>query len=475
MTLEDLKNKNIAVLGLGVEGLSTVSFLAEHGIEVTVLDERENIEVGEIEKVKEIKKGKGAFDNIEKFDVIFRSPGISPLRPELVKAKEKGVIISSHTQLFFDLCPCPIIGVTGTKGKGTTSSLIYEMLKKQGFDAYLRGNIGQPPLDILNKLSAHSKVVLELSSFQLIDLKKSPQIAVVLMITQEHLDYHKDVYEYIDAKRNILRFQGDSDYAVINRDYLASNESDVHTNGQIFNVSTEIKVENGCFIKDGKVVIKASKVVIPAKAGIQNQKIPDQVRNDKIDDIEIIDTKDILLPGKHNLENVCAAVMAATLAGVKQENIVSILKTFKGLVHRLQLVREVNGVKYYDDSFSTTPETAIAAIEAFAQPEILILGGSSKNSDFSDLGKTIRLAKNIKAIIGIGVEWEIIKEEIGLSSTSTILLIEGATNMQQVVLAASKIAQAGDVVLLSPACASFGMFKNYKDRGEQFTREVLNL
>ena len=189
---------------------------------------------------------------------------------------------------------------------------------------------------------------------------------------------------------------------------------------------------------------------------------------------EIIATNQILLPGKHNLENVCAAVMAATLAGVEKQHIISVLQTFKGLEHRLQLVRELEGVKYYDDSFSTTPETAMAAMAAFEQPEILILGGSSKNSDFVELGRTIRLAKNIKAIIGIGIEWERIKEEIA-NSTDDILLIEGATNMSQIVQAANKIARPGDVVLLSPACASFGMFKNYKERGEQFAEEVEKL
>ncbi|MCL4387094.1 UDP-N-acetylmuramoyl-L-alanine--D-glutamate ligase, partial [Patescibacteria group bacterium] len=196
--------------------------------------------------------------------------------------------------------------------------------------------------------------------------------------------------------------------------------------------------------------------------------------NTEILEEEIIRTDKILLPGKHNLENVCAAVMAARLAGVSKKNIAEVLKTFKGLEHRLELVRELNGVKYYDDSFSTTPETAIAAIKSFKNPEILILGGSSKGSDFTELGHVIFYSKNIKVIIGIGVEWERMKSQFPVSEFQFPIL-EGAKNMNTIVAAAFRVAQPGDIVLLSPACASFDMFKNYKDRGEQFKKEVNNL
>ncbi len=459
MNITDLKNKKVAVLGLGVEGMATIDYLSQHQIKFVVLDEKLLEDSDEIKNLKqqgvEVHVGKDVLQKLKDFEIVFRTPGISPLKEKLLDAKEQGVIITSHTQFFLDNCPCQVIGVTGTKGKGTTSTLIYEMCKKQGFDVYIGGNIGKPPLEFLDSLNARSKVVLELSSFQLIDLTKSPQIAVLLMITSEHLDYHQDVYEYIAAKRNILRYQQADDYAVINRDYIASNESDIYTEAQVFPVSTERDGTVGCFIKN--------KTIHVVGMGI---------------DEEVIKIEHILLPGKHNLENVCAAVMAATLAGVKRHNIATVLKGFKGLEHRLQLIRELNGVRYYDDSFSTTPETAIAAIEAFNQPEILILGGSSKNSDFTELGKTIRLAKNIKAIIGIGIEWERIKEQIGdlrRENGEEILLIEGAQNMEQIIKAANVIARPGDVVLLSPACASFGMFKNYKVRGEQFTQEVNGL
>lgn len=449
----DFKNKKVAVLGFGVEGESVINFLLKQGSEVSILDARfeEKFDKAKIDELKD----RGVSFQFEKypqdfseFDLVVRSPGISPLSAVIERVKKQGIEVTSATKIFFDLCPCPIIGVTGTKGKGTSCTLVYEMLKKQGLDAYLGGNIGIPPLDFLSALKSDSKVVLELSSFQLQDLTKSPQIAVFLMTTSEHLDYHRDVVEYIGAKRNILRFQRPSDFAVINRDYPASNEIDTYSNGQIYYVSRKRDAERGCYVSDGFIVIK-----------------PDGVEE------KVIPTADILLPGKHNWENVCAAAMAAYLVGVKISNIAQVLKTFRGLEHRLELVRIFNGVSYYDDSFSTTPETAIAAIEAFEQPEILILGGSSKKSDFSELGKTIREAKNIKAIIGIGEEWPRISAELRVESAK-FKVIEGCLSMNEIVQAARDIAEAGDVVILSPACASFDMFKNYKERGEQFKEEV---
>ncbi|RJP46790.1 MAG: UDP-N-acetylmuramoyl-L-alanine--D-glutamate ligase [Armatimonadetes bacterium] len=511
--INDFKGKRVAVLGFGMEGISTVKFLSKHGADVIVLDRREEkefdkseirnpkslpallrkaLQAGETnpnDKNLNFKFGENYLENLDAYDVIVRSPGVKRSLPEILEAEKKGAIVTSLTRVFFDLCPCPIIGVTGTKGKGTTSSLIYEMLKAQGCDVYLGGNIGTPPLDFLDKLKSDSWVILELSSFQLQDLHKSPHIAVVLMITSEHLDYHKDVMEYVQAKRNILKFQTASDFAVINRDYLASNEADLETEGQIFKVSTERPVERGCFIQNNKVILKvqSSKFKVQSypdefhSCGIPNENYhrdSSKVKSfnnsgfsEDAKDVEIVDVEDILLPGRHNLENVCAGVVAAKLAGVEDKNIVQVLKTFKGLEHRLELVVEVEGVRYYDDSFSTTPETAIAAIEAFEEPEILIFGGSSKNSDFTHLGRVIRDSKNIKAIIGIGEEWSRMKREFQISNAK-FQIIENCKSMKEVVLAASNAASAGDVVVLSPACASFDMFRNYKDRGDQFKEEV---
>ncbi len=432
MKIEDIKkNKKILIVGYGVEGHAAEKFLKKYvpDAEIGIVDQKD---------------GAGYLDRQKDYDLAIKSPGV---KSELIQ-----ISYTTLTNIFLSNAKGKAIGVTGTKGKGTTSSLIYEMLKKEGVDAYLGGNIGEPAVNFLDKLDTHSWTVLELSSFQLKDLKKSPHIAVVLMITSDHLDHHKDLSEYIDAKRNILRFQTADDFAIVNRDYPASNESDIETQGKVFYVSRERETDNGCFVIGGKVIVR--------KNGSDN---------------EIGDTKEILLPGKHNYENVCAAVMAANTVGVSTKNIISVLKSFKGLEHRLELVREIGGVKYYDDSFSTTPETAIAAIEAFNSPEILILGGSGvRKNDFSDLGRVVREAKNIKAIIGIGDEWHEIKSKIQ-DPRSKILIIEDATDMKTVVSAAAKVARSGDVVILTPGCVSFGMFANYKDRGEQFKREVLAL
>ncbi len=450
----DWQNKHVAILGLGMEGLSTAKFLKDKGAHLVVLDRKGKDEMSP-SYVKTLDTlgvqwvlGSQYLDDLTSYDVVIRTPGIPYTHRKLQEAILHGVSVTSHTKLFFDLCPGEIIGVTGTKGKGTTASLIYEMLRSSGKDVFLGGNIGTPPLDFLPQLTKDSIVVLELSSFQLQDMDKSPHIAVMLMVTSEHLDYHKDIDEYINAKRNLLRHQLPSDIAILNRDYPVTNESDILTEGKVLFVSREREVDEGCFLRNNAIWTKL--------AGSEQK---------------IIDTADILLPGRHNLENVCAAVLAASLAGASQKALVSVLRSFKGLVHRLQLVRTVNNVRYYDDSFSTTPETAIAAIQAFKAPEILILGGSSKGSDFTGLGKVIREAENIKAIIGIGDEWEEIKSKIK-NQRSKILMVEGATSMQQVVQAAAKIASPGDVVLLSPACASFGMFQNYKERGDKFQHEV---
>lgn len=451
--MEKFKGKKIAILGFGIEGMSVADFLTD--AEITVFDEkkREDFDLAVLNKyeAKGVVFELGGVGELIGYYAVFRSPGFHPKIPQLVKAKENGVEITSATKLFFDLCPCPIVGVTGTKGKGTTSTLIYEMLKKEGFDAFLGGNIGTAPLSFLSSVKPDSKVVLELSSFQLIDLEKSPHVAVILMTTSEHLDYHSDLNEYIEAKRNIFKFQNENDFAVVNRDYPASNESDIHTIGKVYQVSRVQEIMQGCFVKDDSIYLRMD--------GHEEAILP---------------TKELGLIGRHNWENVCAAVVASLCAGVSMKSVLQVLKSFKGLEHRIEFVRLVGGVKYYDDSFSTTPETAIAAIETFEEPKILILGGSSKNSDFSELGQIISESGTIKAIVGIGLEWERIKAEVG-SLKPEVRVIEGLKSMEEIVMKCAEIGEIGDVVLLSPACASFDMFSSYKDRGQQFKEEVSKL
>lgn len=460
MKKEDLKGEKIGVLGLGVEGFVSAAYLHKLGAVVTVLEQKNEEDISQETRTNlknlgvQFRFGKRYKDDLQSFDIIVRSPGVKLSQTERDELKKHNTIVTSQTQLFLELCPARVIGVTGTKGKGTTSSLIYEMLKASDLDAYLGGNIGTPPFTFLDSLTKSSVVVLELSSFQLEDVTISPHIAVLLMIVPDHLQYHGDMTEYVEAKRNIIRYQTPEDFAVINRDYLPSNESDIYTEGKVFQVTRERSTtEQGSFIKDNAIWLR-----------VQNT------------EWKIVDLDAIALIGKHNAENVAAAAMAATLAGASKEEIVTVSKTFTGLTHRLQKIGEVQGVRYFDDSIATNPESAIAAIEAFSDPKILILGGVTEGSDFTELGKVIAQDRTIKAIIGIGTEWPAIKTAIEKQKPfEHMLFIEGAKDMEQIVQAASKLARSGDVVLLSPACKSFDMFKSYQDRGDQFIDAVKSL
>lgn len=392
----------VAILGWGVDTQDVEPWLRAQGHEIDILDEKEK-----------------PFGDLNGYDMLVRSPGVYRYRPEF-----KGLNTTSKTKLFFDTCPAKIIGVTGTKGKGTTSTLIYEILKKAGKDVYLGGNIGKGIFDNLGLMTSESLVVLELSSFQLIDLHKSPHIAVVLMTTLDHQDWHKDDAEYINAKCQITKFQMANDFAIYNKDYPNS-----------------------------------------VKIGMQGQGKKIAVNRDDW-------TKPLRLRGNHNRENMAAAAAVAAIINVQYSIINEIAKEFKGLEHRLEEVATVNGVTYFDDSFSTVPETTIAAIKAFSEPMILIAGGSEKGSDFGELGKVISASGNLKAIILIGQMAERIEKAI---INNQVSIIKGLTNMPEIVKKASELAQGGDVVVMSPGAASFDMFKSYKDRGDQFKACVKSL
>jgi len=442
-----MKTKTIAIIGFGKEGVCAANYFK--GAKVIIYDDKRKQEIDPF-LFKKLKTQVIFYLNRpidKKVDLIIRSPGVKPDHPQIVGLLQKGATQTTPTEIFFEKCPAKIIGVTGTKGKGTTSTLIYEMLKREYKDVFLAGNIGTPMLQILPEITRESLVVLELSSFQLIDLKASPHIAVVLMITSEHLDWHNSTGQYQQAKLPIIKYQKGDDSALINQDFEVSRKFAAQTRAKVYFLSTKNET-NGTFIKDGWIVSRIKK-------------------EDKI-----CKTDKILLPGAHNLQNALAAVAVAKILDIKNQNIVKVLTTFKGLKHRLQLVKVVRGVKYYNDSFSTTPETTIAAIEAFISPKVLILGGSSKKSDFGAMGQKIKSDNSIKAVILIGDEASRIRKAISGFSGS---IIEGAKNMAEIILKVAQISRTGDVVILSPACASFGMFKNYEDRGEQFIKEVNKL
>ena len=441
----NFKNQKVGILGLGEENTALVMFLVKQGAKVVICDQKSREELSEYYRQVEnlpvqFRLGPHYLDALEDFKTVFRTPGLLYLEPKIQKAKENGVEISSQTKLFFNRCGSPIIGVTGTKGKGTTATLIEEILKESGRRSYLGGNIGNPPIKFLDKLTKDDIVVLELSSFQLQDLEKSPHIAVVLDIKVDHLDVHQSEDEYIEAKRNIVKHQTKDDFAVINADYLTSADFASLSLGQTYWFSRKKSVDLGAFVSQNKIILRT-----------ENQ------------EEEIIDIGGIQLRGEHNLENISAAITASYLAGADIESIKVAVRDFKGLEHRLEFVRVKDGVKFYNDSFSTTPQTTIAALKSFDEPIILLLGGSEKNADYQDLIKTI-VQKKVKLIIPIGSTAKRIVPEIGETKS-----------MQEALKIAKEKASSGDIVLLSPASASFDAFKNYKERGRIFKEEVLSL
>ena len=452
----NFKGKRIAVIGAGVEGLSSARYLLSKDTSVCLLDKRTKAAIGS-ETTDPLEGlgvkfflGEGYLSDLGNFDLIVRSPGIRPDLPQIIKAKQNGVEITSQTKLFFDLCPAPIIGVTGTKGKGTTSQLIYEILKSVGKKVFLGGNIGKPPLDFLDQVTSDSWVVLELSSFQLIDLTKSPHVAVVLMTTSEHLDWHKNVAEYAKAKENIVKYQSEKDFVVINGDFPSSKRIGRSSRAKKYYFSTETPVQKGAYVDKNFLVLVTNGWTT------------------------IVDTAQIQLPGEHNLQNILAAAAVAGILEVPSDTIAKTVLSFKGLPHRLEFVAEIDGVKYYDDSASTTPETAIAALKSFKSPKTIILGGSSKQADFSRLGEEMT-KNNVRVVILIGDEAERIKQAIKAKGNFSGEILEGLVAMREIVQKAQTLSKPGDTVLLSPACASFGMFKNYVDRGDQFKEVVKSL
>lgn len=425
----------VAIVGFDTEGKVSYEFCKARGDEVTICDQKVDIEIPEGAATQ---LGEGYLDNLDQFDLIIRTPGLHPAKI-LAKNPDVQNAISSQLNLFFENCPTKnVIGITGTKGKGTTSTLVAEILKAAGKDVFLGGNIGIPPLSFLDQLTPDSWVVLELSSFQLIDCKYSPHIATVLMVEPEHLDWHEDFEEYIAAKQQLFIHQNSSDIAI----YYAKNE-------------------NSLSIADASEGTLIPYFENPG-ATVENDSIV-------IDGQSICRTDELKLLGKHNWQNVCAAVTTAWQVTQDVSAYKQVFTSFSGLPYRLEFVREVNGVSYYNDSFGTTPATAIVAIEAFTQPKVIILGGSDKGVIFEELARVVA-SNSVRGVVAIGKMGSVIATELQKCDYNNI--IEGGKTMPEIVAQAAQTAQPGDVVLLSTACASFDMFKDYKDRGQQFNEAV---
>ncbi len=447
------KRENIAILGFGVEGKAMLEWLKKHNYpNLTVCDRNVEIEAEMPEGVS-VRLGEKYLENLSDFDTVIRSPGIRFLEPHIQLAITQGVKIISTTAMFFDVCPCPIIGVTGTKGKGTTSTLIYEMLKKNGEDVYLGGNIGNPPVSFLDDLKGDSLVILELSSFQLQDLKKSPRYAVLLNTTEDHLDYHADIDEYMRAKESLLAHQRKESVAVLNKDYPYVKYYAPLVKGHLKWVSRKEEVENGGFVKEDRIFY---------------------ARDGEIE--KIANVSEVALIGSHNLENVMPALVIAKELGVSSEDIREVIKSFRGLPHRLEFSGEANGVKYYNDSYSTTPETSMAAVDSFDEPTVLIAGGYDKGLDYHEWAKKILTKESLRVVILVGDTADKMEKCLGEAkkiAEATPTEIVRCKNLTEAVTEASR--KDCKVVVMSPASSSFDLYKNYKERGEKFKELVKNL
>ena len=448
----------IIIAGYGVEGISNLVYFRRKfpDAEFVVADERPADKLPAIPSGVRLISGKNVFsEQLGDADLVVRTASLPPRNIETCGK------IWSATNEFFQECPAPIIGVTGTKGKGTTCSLIASILQQAGQTVHLVGNIGVPALDVLPKIKKTDIVVYELSSFQLWDLEKSPHIAVVLMIEPDHLNVHADFADYLNAKKNIRRHQHLGDVCLYHPTNKYSREvaaapldrlldtGDNHGDTLDFAQRYAIADDDQVYVQDGYFCVQSR---------------------------QICSTSHLRLPGAHNLENACAAMSAVTELPitVTDEQYAAGLESFTGLPHRLKFVAEKNGVKYYDDSISTTPGSAIAALKAFTEPKILILGGSDKGAEYAELAQEIA-RQQMRAVIVNGANASEIAEILCKENVSCQIVQLEMVSMPMVVETAANQAQSGDVVILSPAAASFDMFKSYNDRGEQFVTAVENL
>ena len=457
ITLQDylasLQGKRVAVIGIGVSNTPLIKTLLQAGISVTACDKSPRSSFGALAEELEamgaqLHLGNDYLEGLDQ-DVIFRSPGIRPDIPPFLAAVEKGSVLTSEMEVFFQVCPCKIIAVTGSDGKTTTTTLISEMLKNAGYTVHLGGNIGKPLLSEAGAMSPEDVAVLELSSFQLMTLSASPDIAVFTNLSPNHLDIHKSMEEYALAKENIFRWQGEEGIAIFNRDNDLTHEMAGRAPGRVKLFSRRHTLDEGVYVEEGTIVV--------AESGRKR---------------ELFATDRILIPGQHNVENYLAAI-AAVQGMVPDEVILHTAETFPGVEHRIELVRTLNGVRYYNDSIASSPTRTIAGLLSFPQKVILIAGGYDKKIPFDVLGTAVQ--EHVKTLVLTGHTAEKIRQAVveapGYQPGHPDIVME--EDFTKAVLAASLLAQKGDVVILSPACASFDHFKNFAQRGQTF-KDIIN-
>ncbi len=446
---ENLKGKAVTVVGIGVSHLPLIRLLAAKGALVTACDRREELEERtELEALGvKLCLGEHYLDELSG-ELIFKTPGMRFDHPALVKAVEQGSTLTSEMEVFFDLCPCKKIAVTGSDGKTTTTTLISEMLKAAGYTVHLGGNIGKPLLPEIESISPEDIAVVELSSFQLHTMTRSPDIAVVTNLSPNHLDMHKGMEEYVDAKRNILRYQGKNDILVLNldNDITRSFADEAKAQVRFFSAKTAADI----YYLDGEVTDAFG---APYK---------------------LLERSDIRLPGEHNVENYMAAI-AAVRELVKDEDILAVARNFGGVKHRIEFVREVSGVRFYNDSIASSPTRMLASVRAFDQKVILLAGGYDKKIPFDELGA--QLPQYAKALYLCGHTADKIRAavESGSDYDPATLPITVVSDYGEAVRLSYESAESGDVIMLSPACASFDAFKNFEARGEYFINCVKEL
>lgn len=449
---------HIAVLGYGVEGQGTVAYLRKHGfLDVTVVDERQNIDVPE---GVALICGPRALEALHGFEVIFRSPGIWRRRPEILLAEAAGALITSQVEYFLSKAVCTVIGVTGTKGKSTTTSLLRHILASSGRDVYLAGNIGSSVIELLDEVSVGSTVILELSSFQLQDIRVSPRVAIVLGITIEHQDIHLSLQEYIDAKAGIARHQREGDVVICAPDNgYAAEIAELSPAAQRW--SWCASGDQGCVLPRGmQLGAFCRDEALWLQQGSLEQRLMDRA--------------DVPLLGDHMLQNVLPAVICASLQGMRAEDICAAVKTFPGVPHRMEYLGDVLGMSFYNDSSATTPEAAIAAIQAHKNvPLAIILGGGQKGVSLEGLAKTAATAPHVRHIILAGSDAAAVLAQ-HLEGMHPRGVVHRVADYSQLPALLRTIQADGMCVVLSPGCTSFDLFRDYKDRGQTF-RDVVNL
>ena len=457
MTLEEylgtLAGKTVAVIGVGVSNTPLIRLLRGAGIAVTACDKKDREALGSLAEELEamgcaLRLGPDYLEDLQA-DVIFRTPGLHP--KYLEAARRRGSQITSEMEVFFQVCPCKTIAVTGSDGKTTTTTIIAELLKAAGKSVYVGGNIGRPLLPDVDGMEPGDIAVLELSSFQLMTMEQSPDIAVITNLAPNHLDVHKSMEEYIAAKKNIFTHQGPGGLLVLNADNGITSGFAPEARGRVTLFSRRTEPEKGVFVKDGAI----------------------WVRND-MHERPVLYLENILLPGEHNVENYMAAI--AALDGLVPDQVVrDFAAKFAGVEHRIELVRTLRGVRYYNDSIASSPSRTIAGLRSFKEKVLLIAGGYDKHIPFDVLGPEV--VELVKALFLTGDTAPKIRAAVERAPgyRPDALPIQEYSSFDGAVLAACQAAQSGDVVILSPACASFDRFKNFMERGAAFKKIIYGL